>query len=96
MKKLLLVSLAVSCFGSWQVQAADRIVRTRTHTHVVAVREAFSEPYWYYQKPLPWGAYETTVTNTAYGERCYSRLLPTASGWFKPAKRCEYHRVVVY
>jgi hypothetical protein len=95
MKKLLVAMLAVSCFGCWQVQAADRIVTTRTHTytHVVAVHERFSEPYWYYQKPLPWGTYVTTVSNTAYGKRCYSRLLPTASGWFVPARRCEFAMV---
>ena len=55
----------------------------------VAADQSFPGPDWYYQKPLPLGAYVTTVTDST-GRRCYSRLLQAASGWLIPHTHCEY------
>ena len=86
---LLMVAFALVVCEAQPSIAADRNIGTSVHRQTLGAYESFPGPDWYYRKPLPFGAYVTTVTDST-GRRCYSRLLQAASGWLIPHSHCEY------
>ncbi len=61
----------------------------RLKPHSKASEISYSSTYWTYQKAVPWGAYQTTITYGPGNRRCVSQLLQSPSGWWIPTRRCE-------
>jgi hypothetical protein len=85
----LVIGSLMLALASQMAFAAEKVVIVQGEKRVVAI-EAAPGPYWYYQQPLPWGTYYTTVSERRDGGRCYYSWVQARNGWLIPRRRCEY------
>jgi len=51
-----------------------------------------SSTWWTWQKAVPWGANQTTVTYGPADRRCVTQLELLPNGFWRPDRRCEFLR----
>ena len=60
------------------------------HRRILTTAEfTYATPSWTYQKSVPWGAYQTTVTYGPGNRRCVSQLVHLPNDWWRPTRRCD-------
>jgi hypothetical protein len=86
MRKFIVAVLIVAAIIALATDAG-----AKGHYRRVGTTAEFTYPasYWTYQKWVPWGAYQTTVTYGPGNRRCVSQLVHLPNDWWRPTRRCE-------
>jgi hypothetical protein len=82
MRALLIAATVIALCAPAEARLHHKSYRT-------VIEPSYPAPYWTYQKPVPSGAYQTTVTYGPGNRRCLSQLVLLPNGFWRPTRRCE-------